>query len=534
MTKNQKIDAIQKELLNLGYSAIQPMLHPISAPCIVDGKWILVIWVSGGEVRPYKAKKSLSKESQDWAYYIRRHSSTVQTKGADEQELISLAANIPFDDRCNMQASIDDLSQDLIEEFLQEVGSNLVDEVRLLSPEAMGQQMNIVAGPKEAVFPKNVGLLFFCDDPRQFFPVTQIDVVWFPDGAGGDRFEEKIFSGPLARMTREALNYIQRNYLKEIVIKHPDRAEAERVWNFPYAAVEEALVNAVYHRSYEIREPIEVRITSTDLVVLSFPGPDRSIRMEELRVGRAVSRRYRNRRLGDFLKELELTEGRSTGIPKIIRNMQDNGSPAPEFETDDDRLSYLVRLPVHPKVESNAEESTGSVTQSVTQSDEVSKRLLLVLESGEMSPKELRLKLNISHRTFFRNNYLTPALEEGLIEPAIPDKPTSRLQKYRLTPKGQSFLESLEEMGEKKEKTTVETTGDFGTILERVRNNFGSSVAKVFEIICQHPDYSAEDIATELGKTPRTVENYIAKLKQGDVILRKGPKLGGHWEVIDE
>lgn len=50
--------------------------------------------------------------------------------------------------------------------------------------------------------------------------------------------------------------------LRETVIKHPDRAEATRVWNFPYAAIEEALVNAVYHRSYAEREPIEVRIST--------------------------------------------------------------------------------------------------------------------------------------------------------------------------------------------------------------------------------------------------------------------------------
>ncbi|WP_413924129.1 hypothetical protein [Candidatus Accumulibacter phosphatis] len=114
----------------------------------------------------------------------------------------------------------------------------------------------------------------------------QIDVIWFPEGAGGDRFEEIIFKGPLARMTREALSYIQRNYLRETVIKHPDRAEATRVWNFPYAAIEEALVNAVYHRSYEEREPIEVRISNDELVVVSFPGPERSIRLEDLQAGR--------------------------------------------------------------------------------------------------------------------------------------------------------------------------------------------------------------------------------------------------------
>ena len=102
-------------------------------------------------------------------------------------------------------------------------------------------------------------------------------------------------------------------------------------------------------RSYEQLEPVEVRVTPQELTVLSFPGPDRSIRLDQLRAGRAVSRRYRNRRIGEFLKELDLTEGRATGIPKILRAMRENGSPLPEFETDDDRISFLVRIPVHPR-----------------------------------------------------------------------------------------------------------------------------------------------------------------------------------------
>lgn len=255
------LDRIQKDLLNLGHSAIQPMVHPLTAPVEVDGKWILVIWVPGGETRPYKAKLSLSRNNNDWAYCIRKQSSTVRAKGADEQELIGLAATVPFDDRYNQQASLDDLSPRLIESFLREVGSDLADEVSSLPMESLGRQMNIVGGPPEAVFLKNAGLLFFNDDPRHFFPVTQIDVVWFPDGPGGDRFEEKMFFGTLARITHEALDYIQRNYLKEIVIKHPDRPEATRVENFPYPAIEEAVVNAVYHRGYDVREPVEVRTT---------------------------------------------------------------------------------------------------------------------------------------------------------------------------------------------------------------------------------------------------------------------------------
>ena len=82
----------------------------------------------------------------------------------------------------------------------------------------------------------------------------QIDVVWFPkEGPGGDQFSEKIFQGPLPRMTRDALDYIKRNFISETVIKHTGRAESTRVQNFPYDAIEEAIVNAVYHRGYGVR-----------------------------------------------------------------------------------------------------------------------------------------------------------------------------------------------------------------------------------------------------------------------------------------
>ena len=167
-------------------------------------------------------------------------------------------------------------------------------------------------------------------------------------------------------MTREALDYIRRNYISETVIKHPDRAEATRVENFPYAAIEEAVANAVYHRSYEEREPIEVRISKDDLVVLSYPGPDRSVRLAQLRVGRALPRRYRNRRIGEFLKELDITEGRATGIPKILHAMKQNGSPAPEFEFDKDHTYFMCRLPIHPQSKPPAELSGTAVTPHVT------------------------------------------------------------------------------------------------------------------------------------------------------------------------
>lgn len=105
--------------------------------------------------------------------------------------------------------------------------------------------------------------------------------------------------------------------------------------------------NAVYHRAYDEREPIEVRVENDRIEIVSFPGPDRSVTMEGLKSYRVSNRRYRNRRIGDFLKELHLTEGRNTGFKKIVDALEVNGSPKPEFETDEARSYFISRFFIH-------------------------------------------------------------------------------------------------------------------------------------------------------------------------------------------
>lgn len=65
---------------------------------------------------------------------------------------------------------------------------------------------------------------------------------------------------------------------------------------------------------------------------------------------------------------------------------------------------------------------------------------LLAAIRGEMGREALQSALGLSDRKSFRERYLKPALADGLIEMIIPDKPNSRLQKYRLTDKGRQWL----------------------------------------------------------------------------------------------
>ncbi len=129
--------------------------------------------------------------------------------------------------------------------------------------------------------------------------------MWFPNGKSSDRFEEKVFKGPLHKQLIGALEFIQVHILTERVVKQAKKMEAQRFWNYPLAAIREAIVNAVYHKAYDVREPIVVTIEPHRIRIHNVPGPDRSISLAELSRGDGTPARYRNRRIGDILKELD-------------------------------------------------------------------------------------------------------------------------------------------------------------------------------------------------------------------------------------
>lgn len=74
-----------------------------------------------------------------------------------------------------------------------------------------------------------------------------------------------------------------------------------------------------------------------------------------------VSKRYRNRRLGEYLKELDMTEGRSTGIPTIQNVLENNGSPRATVVTDEDRTFFRITIPCH--------EAAGNIIADIANKD---------------------------------------------------------------------------------------------------------------------------------------------------------------------
>ncbi|MBW2596801.1 MAG: putative DNA binding domain-containing protein [Deltaproteobacteria bacterium] len=434
-----KIDAIQKELIEL-CNRLRPPYFPVAEPVNFQGKNILIIWVPGGTYRPYKCPEKFSKGAS-YLPYIRRYSTTKKANTGEEQELLSMANRIPFDDQTNHHAEITDLNLTLIQAHLAEIKSDLLEETKNLPFSELCRRMNTAEGPDEYLKPKNVGLLFFNDDPKRFFRGAQIDVVEFQDDVG-DRFTEKIFTGPIQNQVRSALNYINSSIITESVRKVPQKAEAVRFFNYPYGAVEEALVNAVYHRSYQDDSPVEVRVFPNRIEILSYPGPVPPLGMDNLMRRKVTARKCRNRRIGDFLKELYLAEGRGTGFPKIRRTLEANGSPGPIFETDEERTYFLTTLHIHPESQVSGQVAgpvRGPVRGPVELTD-IQYKILLECSTKPLSAKEITGRIGLASKSGNVKRALAMLRKNEYLSYTIPEKPGSRLQKYRITKKGLKII----------------------------------------------------------------------------------------------
>lgn len=491
----RELDFIQQKMVEFN-NKIEPFYLPRISVEEVDGKQILAIWVPSGINRPYNVLADVNaKKGSKPTFYVRSGSATIEAKGEVLDELREMTNRTPFDDRGNPNIQFADISSTLLRDHLVKTNSRLVSQIN--SVEDTLNQMDLMEGPAEKRHIKNVAAMMFCEHPERFFPMTQVEIVIFPEGREqnpNNIIEVPAIKGPVPYIIKSTLDYL-RTIIRERIIKPKDDERSIRYYNYPYQALEEAVVNALYHRDYQEREPVEITIEPHQISILSYAGPDRSISFEAIRECRVLrSRRYRNRRLGDFLKELDLTEGRSTGIPTIQKVLKDNGSPKACIETDENRSYFLIDIPCREgfnlpnftnETSKDSEESFAELLSQIAQvlyksldknnvmsinnlekivaqlvTDLSESRVTSLSQVKRMSMKEIislwikTLSCATSEKTLkeimsfcaqtnryrFIKTAIHPLIDLGWLKMTIPDKPNSSKQKYVISLRGKQYV----------------------------------------------------------------------------------------------
>ena len=192
----------------------------------------------------------------------------------------------------------------------------------------------------------------------------------------------------------------------------PKERKETKLWN--PVALREAVINAIVHNDYTSEIPPKFEFFDDRIEITSFGSLPQGMTEKEFFEGYSVRR---NKELMRVFRDLDLVEHLGSGVPRILRSY---GKECFKFTENFLRMIFPA---------------TEQVTAQV-------KELIEIL-SKEMDRQEIQDILGLSHRENFRLKYLKPALEQGFIEMTIPDKPNSRLQKYRLTILGKQLKDKL-------------------------------------------------------------------------------------------
>lgn len=105
----EQLVKIQREMIGFN-QLIRSEYYPRLFIEDVDQKKLLVIWIPGSSNQPHQVPGVITDKQKTFHYYIRKHANSVKASLPEQQELISLANQLPLDDRPNTQATLEDSS----------------------------------------------------------------------------------------------------------------------------------------------------------------------------------------------------------------------------------------------------------------------------------------------------------------------------------------------------------------------------------------------------------------------------------------
>ena len=366
----------------------------------------------------------------------------------EERELIRFG---PFDATFCRNASFENLDEEKITRFLvlARRGRNFPLEGDT-PPHEVLEHLNLLDKGR----PTNAAILLFGKQPQRFLITSEVKCAHFH----GYEVEKpipsyQVYKGTVFQLVDQAKDFV----LSKIDLWVGTRAESTQVptkYEIPQEVVAEAIVNAVVHRDYTSNASVQVMLFKDRLEVWNPGTLPPTLTLEKLREPHASV--PHNPLIAEPMYLTKYIERMGTGIRDMIRRCKNAGLPEPEIRLDGGCFVLTIRRKKYvPGGQSEASfvQATGQVTAPVTVpvtapvGEYVTRLLVLLANRGALSNANILEAFGLKSRRRLRETYIDPSLADGLVEPTIPEKPTSRLQKYRLTEKGRRLMELMDKNG---------------------------------------------------------------------------------------
>jgi ATP-dependent DNA helicase RecG len=392
-----------------------------------DGKAWLVI-----EVDAY-----LNPISYRGHYYIRSGSTLQEIKGSSLDRFLLRKQGRTWDGVPVPKVKTGDLSAPAIRKFREMAArSGRLDPADLrVSDAALIEKLKLTEGD----YLKRAALLLFHEDPERFVTGAFVKIGYFRSASDLAYHDE--VHGNLFEQTAQTIDLVRTKYLKA-AITYQGIQRIER-YPVPNAALREAILNALVHRDYAVGAPVQIRVYENRLKIWNPAVLPEGWTLENLLADHA-STPYNPFLANAFFRAGEIeTWGR--GIQRIFEACQEAGTPTPIIDYKPNDL--WIEFPFSPEYlkaiattsQSNAQGGVESGVESGAESPMTS-QILGFLAGESLSKAEIARKLGKAKPSRYLNDLMAKLILADQVEYTLPNKPNSRLQKYRLTENGRAWL----------------------------------------------------------------------------------------------
>jgi ATP-dependent DNA helicase RecG len=349
----------------------------------------------------------------------------------------------PFDAAACANALLDDIDPDKVSKFVGLARrSRAFPLLEGTQPQQVLEHLNLLNKER----PTNAAILLFGSAPQRFLISSEIKCAHFHGIEVSKPIPfYQVYKGTVFDLVDQAVDFV----LSKINLAVGTRAlsvQAPVAYEMPPEVIREAIVNAVAHRDYTSNGSVQVMLFSDRLEVWNPGTLPPSLTLDKLR--RPHGSVPGNPLLAEPLYLTKYIERMGTGTGDMIARCRKAGLPEPEFALTD---GFVVTIRRRPE---RAFEAVGGKTQAPSRHQGGTK---LALSGNQVeilnqcaqacSIVDLMQLVGRSDRTKFRNQVLNPLIQEDLLMMTVPGKPTSSLQKYRVTERGKALLAKLKKKG---------------------------------------------------------------------------------------
>jgi len=401
-----------------------------------------LIFLTNHSAREREAKQRDFVSKVQSSLIRKRFTSVEELKAAVYAALVSylidkeIIRTGPFDATLHPTAKLSDLSEDKIRDFVRAArakrGFPLRETARL---EDILTHLNLIVDGRIT----HAAILLFGVSPQRFLINSEVRCTSY----SGTIVEKpipsyKVFKGDVFELVDQSVEFVLSKLDFSVGTREKDTSIPGE-YEVPREIVAEAIVNAIAHRDYTSQGSVQVMVFK-DRIEVHNPG--------SLPMGWTVEKLKTlhtsvpaNPLLAEPMYLKGYIERLGTGTADMVRRAQEKGLPEPDFQQDEDFRAIVYRTSTH-QAPTKYPPSTHQVLEKYRSTSVEVKNLVKALE-GVMSRQEIQYALELKDRRNFRENYLEPAMEQGIVEMTHPDNPNHPKQKYLLTKRGEELQKLL-------------------------------------------------------------------------------------------